>query len=141
MIATSQFPSPSPQGTGQGWGEDTSVMANEIARSLRKRQTIAESRLWDDLRELRRQGYHFRRQAPINGFIVDFACLSHRLVIEVEGAQHEDVEHKARDRNRDSQLGLHGFNVIRCANADVMENRDGVILEILAALGAVVRHD
>ncbi len=116
-------------------------MANEVARSLRKRQTIAETALWEELRELRRQGYHFRRQAPLHGFIVDFACLSHRIVVEVDGAQHEEPAHKANDRIRDADLRLHGYNVLRCSNADVMENRDGVILEILAALGAAVAHD
>ncbi len=116
-------------------------MANEVARSLRKRMTIAESCLWEELKELRRQGYHFRKQAPLHGYIVDFARLSHRLVVEVDGAQHEEPAHKSKDRNRDADLRMNGFNVLRCSNADVMENRDGVILEILAAVGTVVRHD
>ena len=63
-------------------------MANEMARTLRKNETIAERRLWKELRQLRTQGYHFRRQCPIEGFIVDFACLSHRVIIEVDGYQY-----------------------------------------------------
>ena len=60
-------------------------MVNKLARHLRKNETIAEKQLWKELRELKRQGYHFRRQAPIDSFIVDFACLSHRLIVEVDG--------------------------------------------------------
>ena len=116
-------------------------MANEIARSLRKRMTIAEMLLWDELRELRRQGYHFRRQAPLEGFIVDFACYSQRLVVEVDGIQHEEAAHSRKDAARDSHLHHIGFNILRFTNGDVMENIDGVMLEVLAALGAIVRHD
>jgi very-short-patch-repair endonuclease len=48
-------------------------MANQTARRLRKNETIAEKQLWRELRQLRAQGYHFRRQHPIEGYIVDFA--------------------------------------------------------------------
>ena len=56
-------------------------MANAVARQLRKRPTIGEMRLWKELRQLRRQGYHFRRQAPVDKYIVDFACFAQRLII------------------------------------------------------------
>ena len=64
-------------------------MANAIERHLRKHQTVAETRLWRELRKLRLQGYHFRRQAPIARYIVDFACLSQRVIVELDGAQHD----------------------------------------------------
>jgi len=63
-------------------------MANERARQLRTNGTDAERKLWRFLRSLKAQGFHFRRQVPIDCFIVDFACYSARLVIEVDGGQH-----------------------------------------------------
>ncbi len=96
-------------------------MANNVARHLRKNPTIAETVLWKELRQLRREGYHFRRQAPIDEFIVDFACLAHRIVIEVDGVQHDEK--------------------LRFWNFEVMDEREGVMLEILAALGNIERQE
>ncbi len=95
--------------------------------------------MWDELRELRRQGYHFRRQVPLAGYIVDFACLDQRLIVEVDGFQHLTPEGVAKDAARDADLGWRGFKVLRFTNSDVSEKLEGVVLEILAALGAVVR--
>jgi very-short-patch-repair endonuclease len=115
------------------------TMASEVARELRKNPTIAEARLWDELRELRRQGYHFRRQVPIEKYIVDFACLRQRLIVEVDGIQHFEPDHAAKDAARDADLEWRGFKVLRFTNADVSEKLEGVVLEILAALGAVAK--
>ena len=60
-------------------------------------ETVAEKRLWQELRTLRTQGYHFRRQHPIEGYIVDFACLTHLLIIEVDGYQHGQGDIPAAD--------------------------------------------
>ena len=114
-------------------------MANETARTLRKRETIAEKRLWKELRKLRAQGFHFRRQCPIDGFIVDFACLSHRVIIEVDGFQHFEGDGLKADIARDAHLTWQGFNVLRFGNGDVKEHLEGVVLQVLAALGAVAK--
>ncbi len=116
-------------------------MANSVARHLRKNQTIAEAVLWKELRQLRREGYHFRRQAPIDAFIVDFACLAHRLVIEVDGIQHDEAHERSKDAARDARLTWLGYKVLRFWNSEVMDEREGVMLEILAALGNIERHD
>jgi very-short-patch-repair endonuclease len=116
-------------------------MASEVARHLRRNQTIAEGRLWDELRRLRGQGYHFRRQAPIESYIVDFACFEQRIIIEVDGIQHATAEGLAADGARDADLTWRGFKVLRFTNADVSEHVEGVMIEILAALGAVVRTE
>ncbi len=116
-------------------------MPNKMARHLRKNQTIAERKLWGELRQLRTQGYHFRRQFPIDGYIVDFACLSHRVVIEVDGFQHFVGTKLKSDASRDAHLHWLGFRVIRFTNADVAQTIDGVVLEVLAALGAVVKTE
>jgi very-short-patch-repair endonuclease len=116
-------------------------MASEVARRLRKSPTIAEARLWEELRRLRRQGYHFRRQEPIGRYIVDFACLKQRLIVEVDGIQHATAEGARADAARDANLTWHGYKVLRFTNADVTQDTGGVVLEILAALGAVVRTE
>jgi very-short-patch-repair endonuclease len=64
------------------------VVANTNARALRKRLTPQEVKLWVKLRELKPLGIHFRRQAPIGRYIVDFASFASRIVIEIDGGQH-----------------------------------------------------
>ena len=63
-------------------GGRVGVMANEIARSLRKRMTPQEVKLWVHLRSWRKRGFGFRRQAPRDGHVIDFVCLKHRLMVE-----------------------------------------------------------
>ncbi len=112
-------------------------MANQIARKLRKSETVAEKRLWQELRKLRTRGYHFRRQHPIDTYIVDFACLSQMLIIEVDGCQHFEDDARAKDDVRDAHLRWKGFSILRFNNGHVRDHLDGVMLEVLAALGAV----
>ena len=106
-------------------------MANEIARKLRTRQEV---KLWAHLRSWRQRGYHFRRQSPRDGVIVDFVCLKHKLVIEVDGGQHGVDEHAARDRTRDRRFMRDGFRVLRFWNSDVDHNLEGVLTTIDAEL-------
>ena len=116
-------------------------MANARARHLRKHQTVAEVRLWRELRKLRWQDYHFRRQAPVETYIVDFACFSQRLIVELDGIQHYTRRGRVADAARDADLTWRGFKVLRFRNGDVSESMEGVILEILAALGAVEKPE
>jgi very-short-patch-repair endonuclease len=101
-------------------------MANERARRLRSNLTDAEKKLWWRLRLLKREGFHFRRQAPIDHLIVDFACYSARLVIEVDCGQHNWDEGAQRDQARDAHLRGQGFRVLRFWNNEVLSNADGV---------------
>ena len=109
-------------------------MANEIARALRKRMTPQEVKLWVHLRSWRKRGYHFRRQAPRADFIVDFVCLKQRLVIEVDGGQHNFDAHAERDSRRDRHFVRQGFNVLRFWNNEVDRNLEGVLTVIDEAL-------
>ena len=109
-------------------------MANEIARRLRRDMTVDERKLWSELRDLRRQGFHFRRQAPFDRYILDFVCFSARLVIEVDGIQHTLPDARLRDAERDAFLRHEGFEVLRFTNGEVTETLDGVVLEVLGAL-------
>lgn len=110
-------------------------MANEMARRLRRNQTIAEERLWKELRQLRRQGFHFRRQVAIDDFIVDFVCFSQRLVIEVDGVQHYTSASIEKDAKRDAQLEWRGYKVLRFTNTEVADALEGVLLAILVEIG------
>jgi len=116
-------------------------MANARARQFRKRPTIGEMRLWKELRQLRRQGYHFRRQAPVDPYIVDFACFSQRLIVEVDGVQHDAAQGRKADAARDADLYWRGFKVLRFRNDEVRDSMPGVILEVLAAPGAVEKPE
>src|SRR5215210_3874081 len=109
-------------------------MANATARRLRKTMTPQEVKLWVHLRSWRARGFHFRRQAPRVGYIVDFACLKHRLVIEVDGGQHNFDRHHARDMERDSELCEQVFRVLRFWNSDVDRNLAGVLQTLDSAL-------
>ncbi|MGD9965425.1 MAG: endonuclease domain-containing protein [Hyphomonadaceae bacterium] len=111
-------------------------MANEIARKLRKTMTPQEVKLWAHLRRLRseEEGWKFRRQVPLRGYIVDFACFKARLIIEVDGSQHGFEEHRERDRARDQILEHNGFNVLRFWNAEIDREFDGVWRTIKDAL-------
>jgi very-short-patch-repair endonuclease len=109
-------------------------MANQNARNLRKRMTRQEIKLWMRLRELRRLGFHFRRQSPILEYIVDFECRKAMLVIEVDGGQHNLEPAIEADRIRDDTLRNAGYRVLRFWNHDIDQNLDGVLTVIRDAL-------
>lgn len=118
-----------------GWGDMAAFnMANENARTLRKNLTRQEVRMWLRLRALRDIGFHFRRQAPVGRYIVDFLSLKHRLIIEIDGGQHGYDDHAARDAMRDADLAKLGFDVMRFWNTDVDTNIEGVVSAIVARL-------
>src|SRR5262245_61976643 len=94
--------------------------STSFARGLRRNLTDAERKLWYRLRDRRLDGWKFRRQAPIEGFIVDFLCIDSRLIVELDGGQHAvRVEADAR---RTAILEAAGFHVLRFWNDDVLGN-------------------
>ena len=95
------------------------------ARSLRKNATQAERTLWQHLRAKQMAGIKFRRQQPIDGYIVDFVSFEKRLIIELDGGQH--AVDKQKDVERDGCLAGNGFKVIRFWNHEVLANLDGVL--------------
>ncbi len=107
-------------------------MANEKARALRKAMTPQEVKLWLHLRQLRPQGFHFRRQAPLEGYILDFVCFKHRLIIEVDGSQHGEDIGLAHDARRDAHFAALGFRTLRFWNHEVDANLDGVVETVIA---------
>ncbi len=96
-----------------------------IARELRKRSTDAEKLLWKYLRLKQLEGLKFRRQQPIDNYIVDFVCFEKRIIIEIDGGQHS-VE-KEKDRERDNYLKKRGFEVVRFWNNEGLTGIEGVL--------------
>ncbi|MDH3596153.1 MAG: endonuclease domain-containing protein [Rhodospirillales bacterium] len=107
-------------------------MASKTARHLRKTPTEAEQRLWSVLRRRQLAGARFRRQVPLGPYVADFACFSHRLVVEVDGGQHNLSQ--ARDGRRARWLESQGYWVIRFWNNEVDGNLEGVTETIRLAL-------
>ncbi len=93
-------------------------MSVERAKTLRKEMTDAERRLWYRLRAHRFEGLKFKRQVPIGPYIADFANLRAKIVIEVDGGQHNESQ---RDEVRDRFLNEQGFCVLRFWNNEVLE--------------------
>ncbi len=104
------------------------------ARSLRSRQTDAETLLWPRLRARRLCGFKFRRQVPINGYVVDFVCIEASLVVEIDGGQHGD--RIQFDAARSAVLTKSGFRVLRFWNNEVQQRLEDVLTEILRQLQA-----
>ena len=98
------------------------------ACELRNNLTDAERCLWQYLRNSQIEGVKFRRQQPIEMYIVDFVSFDRRIVIELDGGQH--AEDRDRDQKRDACLAMNGFSVLRFWNNEVFENLEGV-LEII----------
>lgn len=107
------------------------------ARTLRKDQTAAEELPWQELRNRRLGRWKFRRQHPIDRFIVDVVTLDGKLIVEVDGATHAGAQETARDAERTRILETLGFHVVRVTNEDVYRNLPGVLDTILHELGAI----
>ena len=107
---------------------------NSIAKGLRKRTTDAERFLWKHLRLKQLDGFKFRRQEPIDNYIVDFVCFERRLIIEVDGGQH--AQETLKDSVRDGHFKRNDFKVLRFWNNDVLRNIEGVLSVIRGELSA-----
>ena len=114
-----------------GWdGGDISTRTQRV-RTLRSNMTDAERKLWQGLRGRQMDGHKFRRQLPIGPYIVDFACLDARLIIEVDGGQHLD---NPTDQARDAWLAAEGYRVLRYWDNDVLTRTEAVLEDVWAVL-------
>jgi very-short-patch-repair endonuclease len=103
------------------------------AKALRRRITDAEVKLWLRLNNRQLGGHKFRKQVPIAPYIVDFACLELKLIVEADGGQHD--ENRAKDEKRTAYLEGRGYRVLRFGNTDVLRNIDGVVEVIARTIG------
>jgi very-short-patch-repair endonuclease len=98
------------------------------AKSLRKIMTNAEKLLWTALKDKQLDGFKFRRQHPIWIFVADFYCHQAKLIVELDGAIHQQT--KAKDLNRTAELEKFGIKVLRFTNEEVLENSNQVLIQI-----------
>ena len=101
------------------------------ARRLRTIPTWTEAKLWGRLRKL---DIRIRRQAPIGPYVVDFACLRARLVIEVDGGVHNRMDVALRDLKRDAWLASKSYRVLRIDSRRIPHDLDAVVAEITQAI-------
>jgi very-short-patch-repair endonuclease len=107
----------------------------EAAVQLRRAMTPAEAVLWDALRGRKFGGLKFRRQHALGPYVLDFCCPERRLVVEVDGAIHDDPEQRAYDADRDEHLAAFGYRTVRVTNGEVFHHLAGVLARIAAAAG------
>ncbi|WP_076864173.1 endonuclease domain-containing protein [Bradyrhizobium mercantei] len=104
------------------------------AKKLRANATPHERILWRALKELPTEGTHFRRQAPIGSYVVDFFCPAKRLIIELDGGHHNEGATAERDRERQQWLEREGYRVIRFWNSEITANLNAVLERIYVEL-------
>lgn len=111
-------------------GQPVDQVKVQLARELRQQMTKVEKILWQQLRANRLEGFHFRRQQIIDGFVVDFYCHAAGLVVEVDGGVHQrQIEY---DTERDRVLSARGLRILRISNREVLEELSGVLSRIAA---------
>ena len=100
------------------------------AARLRRDMTDAERKLWLAVRDRRLEGVKFRRQSTIGPYVIDFLCIEAKLIVELDGGQHEEAADAPRTRFLEEQ----GYSVLRFWNNDALENFEGVLETISAHL-------
>jgi very-short-patch-repair endonuclease len=140
--------SPPPAGGGLGGGDASRRASQEMkkhpvdgagarARTLRQNMTEGERRVWEILRSQQIKGYRFRRQVPIGRYIADFVCHEARLIVEIDGGQHD--RSAPREAERGGFLQNEGYRILRFWNNEVLANLDGVHETIADELGRITR--
>jgi adenine-specific DNA-methyltransferase len=112
-----------------------SPMQIALTRKLRREQTDAEKALWAKLKSRQMEGVKFRRQHPLGPYIVDFISLERKIILEVDGGQHNEREARRRDEERVAWLKERGYRVLRFWNDEVLTNMNGVLEKIKEAIG------
>ncbi|MCF8878658.1 DUF559 domain-containing protein [Hyphobacterium sp. SN044] len=111
-------------------------MSRDRARQLRNNATDTEQWLWLHIRHWRKEGFPVRRQVPIGPYIADFACHTCRVVIELDGGQHNTPEARSADAERSAWLESRGYKVLRFWNSDIRNN----LPEVLEAIRQVLEE-
>ncbi len=101
------------------------------ARELRQVETETEKILWESLRGKRLNGLKFRPQHPYEHYVLDFFCVEHQLVVELDGSVHDVLDQAAYDEERTNFLNEHGLHIIRFRNEEVKKNLSNVLQKII----------
>ena len=117
-------------------------MENKIilARNLRKNSIIQERRLWNLLKNRQFHNLKFKRQQLIGDYIVDFICKEVKIIIEIDGGQHNEPENIEYDKTRTEYLNNLGYKVIRFWNNEIYENIEGVVLRLREEINPHQEH-
>ncbi|TMI62611.1 MAG: endonuclease domain-containing protein [Bacteroidetes bacterium] len=119
--------------------EGASHLIFEHAKRLRKNMTEAEKILWMYLRD-GINGFKFRRQHPVGNYIADFFCHKAKLIVELDGSVHNNEDVKNNDIQRQNDLQLLGYNIIRFNNDDVFKNVEKVIEQIQKKVNNIINN-
>ncbi len=111
--------------------EDHTPKSLANARKLRRKMSLPEGLLWQQLRQ-RPMGVKFRNQHSVGGVVVDFYCAQSRLVIEIDGISHDMGDRPERDFRRDGWLRSQGFEVVRIPAADVLHDPSAVAASLVS---------
>ena len=112
---------------GEDMGYDKQLI--QLSKKLRNNSTKKEIILWQSLKQ-KQLGVKFRRQQPIGKYIVDFVCFEKKIIIELDGGQHNESSNIEKDKMRDLFFNQNGFKVVRFWNNEIHQNLDGVIEKI-----------
>jgi len=109
-----------------------SQRGKDFARKLRKSETDAERKIWQQLRSRNLNGAKFRRQYPVGPYVIDFICINEKLIIELDGSQH--LQQRTYDAQRTAFLEQAGYRVMRFWDNDVLLQTENVMQAIVDAL-------
>ena len=112
---------------GENMGYDKQLI--QLSKKLRNNSTKEEIILWQSLKQ-KQLGVKFRRQQPIGKYIADFVCFEKKIIIELDGGQHNESSNIEKDKMRDLFFNQNGFKVVRFWNNEIHQNLDGVIEKI-----------
>ena len=112
---------------GEDMGYDKQLI--QLSKKLRNNSTKEEIILWQSLKQ-KQLGVKFRRQQPIGKYIADFVCFEKKIIIELDGGQHNESSNIEKDKMRDLFFNQNGFKVVRFWNNEIHQNLDGVIEKI-----------
>ena len=110
--------------------EDQWRILSDFAKQNRKNATEAEDKLWQEVRNRKIDGFKFRRQHPIAGFIPDFVCLEQKLIIEIDGEYHNTKDQQQYDIARTEWLKEHNYSLLRFTNEQVLNEMPVVFQKI-----------
>lgn len=107
-----------------------------LAKTLRRTPTPFEVRFWRLIHPLRQAGWHFRKQAPMGRYVVDFVCHRAKLIVEIDGDSHFSDVGMAHDAARTAFLTAEGYHVLRFTNLEVMQQDEAIYAAVVEALDA-----
>lgn len=137
-VLKSSHPQPFPEGREKGYLTGNKEISGELlrrAKEMRSNPTQAEAELWSALKT-KKLDYKFRRQHPIDKFIVDFVCLTKKLIVEVDGNIHDFQKEKDEERELLLREKL-GYKILRFSNKEVLNDLKGVINKIASTIDSL----